>query len=208
MKTKQFIFLFLALTLCFGLIAYAPGAGAADRSGATLNSQALQKSGDLQVKVQHYRPSRMPVNVVVYDLDQKVVAGVELSNKAHTFTGLKVGDYQVVAETDEIEFGLAQDVPVFANQTTQVDLTLARPAALAAAAGISKSSNSACFAGSGGDGHLIKVYPTFGTKIVYLQCGHIVGKVLPTGCGCQAGNWRYTTDCKNSGTIYITLPCR
>lgn len=209
MKTKRIIGLWLALALCFGWVAYAPGAGAGQRSGSAPSSPAAaQKSGDLQVKVQHGRPSRMPVHVAVFDQDGKVVAGAEVANQAHTFKALTVGDYQVVAEADDVEFSLAQDIPVFANQTTQVELTLEQPAAQPAAASMAgKSWKGACFAGSGGDGNLLKVYPTFGTTIVYLQCGRIVGKVLPTGCGCSAGNWRYTTDCQKNSTIYINLPC-
>jgi hypothetical protein len=208
MKTKRYIGLLLALTLCLGLIAYAPGAGAADRLDYTLNKGAEQKSGDLQVKVQHSRPSRMPVNVVVYDQDGKVVAGADLPARAYTFKELKVGDYQVIAEADDIEFSLAQDVPVFADQTTQVEMQLERPAVRSAAENAAGGSvKGKCSVGSGGDGSLIKVYPSFGTTIIYMQCGRVVGKVLPTGCGCSAGNWRYTTDCQKSAPIYVNLPC-
>jgi hypothetical protein len=208
MNTKRFIVVGLALALCFGWAAYAPGAGAGQRPDLAPSSPAAQKSGGLQVQVQRGRPSRMPVNVVVYDQYWKAVAGADVANQAHIFKGLTVGDYQVVAEADDVELSLAEDIPVFANQTTQVKLTLEQPVALAGAASAAdKAWKGACFAGSGGDGNLIKVYPTFGTTIIYLQCGRIVGKVLPTGCGCSAGNWRYTTDCQKNNTIYVSLPC-
>lgn len=204
MKTKRYFELTLVLILCFGLIAFAPGAGAASRLDATLSKVGVGSNGGLQVKALHRGMSNVPVNVVVYDQNWQVIAAADLAGGVHTFSGLRVGDYHVAAESDDAEFSLAQDVPVFARQTTQVDLQLARPQAPAAAA--SPQVVGRC-ASSGGDGSLIKVYPSFGTTIIYMQCGHVVGKILPSGCGCSSGNWRYTTDCQKSAPIYINLPC-
>ena len=58
-----------------------------------------------------------------------------------------------------------------------------------------------------GEANLIKVFPSYQTTFVYLQCGHVVAKVVPYGCGKRAGNWRYTTSCQKSDTIYVTIPC-
>lgn len=205
MKTGWYLGWVLVLILCTGLIFHAPAAAAT--VDAALNRAGLASNGGLQVKALHRGVSSVPVNVVVYDQNWQVIAAADLAGGVHTFSGLRVGDYHVVAEADDAQSSLAQDVPVFARQTTQVGLQLARsqvPAAKAPAANFPVAG--AC-PSSGGDGNLIKVYPTFDTTIIYMQCGHIVGKILPSGCGCRSGNWRYTTNCQKSAPIYINLPC-
>jgi hypothetical protein len=82
---------------------------------------------------------------------------------------------------------------VFANQSTQADMPLEKVVIPAANA---KSEAS-----------IIKVFPSNEKTIVYLQCGHVVGKVVPAGCGCSSGGWRYTSECPKSETIYLPLPC-
>ena len=207
MKTKWYLGLIVALIFFLGLIVYAPGAGATDRSGYMLREENTQSYGDIQVKVLHSRSRNVPVNVVVYDQNWKVIASADLLGRAHTFSGLTVGDYHVFAESEESETGLAQDVPVFARQTTQVDVQLERPAIAATKAAAAGGAGSNSCGGVGGDSNLLKVYPSYGVTIIYLQCGHVVGKVEPSGCGCPSGNWRYTTDCPKSAPLYITLPC-
>ena len=206
MKTKWYFGLMVILILGIGLIASAPAAGAAQRFESPQSKVGVQSNGGLQVKALHSGASNVPVNVVIYDQNWQAIAAADLAGGVHTFSGLRVGDYHVVAESDDTQVSLAQDVPVFARQTTQVDLQLARPQAPAAAAAASAQVVGRC-ASSGGDGSLIKVYPSFGTTIIYMQCGRVVGKILPSGCGCSSGNWRYTTDCKKSAPIYINLPC-
>jgi hypothetical protein len=193
------------LILCFGLIAYASAAQAAERSGPALSKDTAVSSGGLQVKVQQAHWANLPVEVVVYDQDWNVIEGADLTGGVHTFSGLSVGDYHVLAEADAGESSLAENVPVFARQTTQVDLQLARPA-IPAATMTAASKKSSC-GNVSGDGSLIKVAPFYNATIIYMQCGHIVGKVKPTGCGCSSGKWRYTTDCQKTAPIYITLPC-
>ena len=58
-----------------------------------------------------------------------------------------------------------------------------------------------------GEANLIKVFPSYQATVVYLQCGHVVAKAVPYGCGMKAGNWRYTTTCQKSDTIYVSIPC-
>lgn len=204
MKIRWYLGMLLVLILCFGWIAYAPEAGAASLLDSALNKAGVASSGGLQVKALHSGLGNLPVNVVVYDHDWQVIAAADLAGGVHIFSGLKVGDYHVVAESDDTQSSLAQDVPVFARQTTQVGLQLVRPQASAAAP--SAPAAGSC-PSSGGDGSLIKVYPSFSATIIYMQCGHIVGKILPSGCGCRSGNWRYTTSCQKTAPIYINLPC-
>jgi hypothetical protein len=82
---------------------------------------------------------------------------------------------------------------VFANQSTQADMPLEKD--------VLPSANAKSEAG------MIKVIPSYDKTIVYLQCGRVVGKVVPAGCGCSSGGWRYTSSCPKSETIYLTLPC-
>jgi hypothetical protein len=205
MITKRTLWLILMLILCFGLIAYAPAAEAAERFGPALSKDKAVSSGGLQVKVQQARWGNLPVEVVVYDQDWNVIEGADLVGGVHTFSGLSVGDYHVLAEADAGETSLAENVPVFAHQTTQVDLLLARPA-LPAAATTAAAKKSSC-GNVSGDGSIIKVAPFYNANIIYLQCGHVVGKIKPAACGCSAGKWRYTTDCQKTAPIYVTLPC-
>ena len=101
--------------------------------------------------------------------------------------------------------------PVFARQPTEGDKLVDK--------GVTSAANTSSTVSSADDGStlslksvsgestLIKVYPFYGVNIIYLQCGHVVGRVLPAGCGHSAGSWRYTTDCSKSDPIYVTLPC-
>ena len=204
MITKRYLWLTFVLVFCFGLIAYAPGAGAADSSGLAPSRLGASSSGELQVKVQQAHWGNLPVEVVVYDQNWQVIEGADLAGGVHTFSGLSVGDYHVMAEADVGESSLAENVPVFARQTTQVDLQLQRPASPAAAkaAAARRSCRNVT-----GEGNLLKIYPSYGVTIIYIQCGHIVGKILPAGCGCSAGKGRFTPVCQKSAPIYISLPC-
>ena len=101
--------------------------------------------------------------------------------------------------------------PVFAGQAPQGDMPIEKvviPAAKTNSAGSSSgnASTSSC-KGVSGEPTMLKVNPYYGVTIIYLQCGHVVSKVTPAGCGCSAGQWRYTTDCQKSDPIYVNLPC-
>ncbi len=207
MITKRYLWLTMMLIFCFALIAYAPGAGAAERSGPARSKDGAVSSGELQVKVQQAHWGNLPVEVVVYDQDWNVIEGADMAGGVHTFAGLSVGDYHVLAETDGGESSLAENVPVFARQTTQVDLQLARPASPSAATAATAAGKKSSCGNVSGDGSLIKVAPFYNATIIYMQCGHIVGKIKPTGCGCSSGKWRYTTDCQKTAPIYVNLPC-
>ncbi|OGO36683.1 MAG: hypothetical protein A2W35_21110 [Chloroflexi bacterium RBG_16_57_11] len=101
--------------------------------------------------------------------------------------------------------------PAFAGQSTQADMPTekvvvpaGKPNSAEASAGFGAAS---AYRSVGGETTLIKVFPYYGATIVYLQCGHVVAKVVPAGCGYSAGKWRYTTDCQKSTPIYVSLPC-
>lgn len=66
-----------------------------------------------------------------------------------------------------------------------------------------------CVPASVGEGSQIKVFEPIDQTVIYLQCGHVVSKILATG-GCRCGgvgNWHYTTDCPHKPPLYINLPC-
>lgn len=204
MKTARFLWVVFGFILCFGLIAYAPVAQAGEGSAAA--ESGAQFDGVLMVKIQRSYWGNYPVSVVVYDRDWKPVAGAELSGETHRFAGLKIGDYHVAAESDYSEASQVEDVPIFAQKVTEVSLQLQRPERPNAAGAAGLGARRACRAGAGAAGSY-PIFPSYGETIIYMQCGRIVGKVLPMGCGCSAGNWRYTTDCVKSAPIYINLPC-
>ena len=105
--------------------------------------------------------------------------------------------------------------PVFARQSKQADMPLEKTVVPGVKTNSASSSASSSAGGGatqscrnvGGESKQIKVFPSFGATVIYLQCGHVVGKVMSTGCGCSAGNWRYTTNCQKSAPIYVNLPC-
>jgi hypothetical protein len=205
MNTKRLLWLMLALLFCLGLIAYAPAAQATERADFGLGKWGPQHNGEIMVKVQRPHWGNLPVSVVVYDHNWQTIAGTEMTDGTYTFKGLRLGDYHIAAEADDGEISLTQDVPVFARQTTQVKMQLERPMVPAAAAA-GYSAGRSC-RGVAGDSRQIKVFATYGANIIYLQCGHVVGKVISSSCGCSSGSWRYTTDCQRSAPIYVNLPC-
>jgi hypothetical protein len=206
MMTKRLLWIMFGLIFCFGLIVYVPVVQATGLADFASSNSGLESSGDLRVRVQRTHLGNSPINLVVYDQDWKIVAGVELTGRAHTFEGLTAGDYFVAAEADQGELLMEQEALVFADQVTQVNLRHDQ-AAVSAAATSGKGSQGRPCGGVSGDGSMLKIYPSYGVTIIYMQCGHIVGKTMPSGCGCSAGNWRYTTDCEKSAPIYINLPC-
>jgi hypothetical protein len=102
--------------------------------------------------------------------------------------------------------------PVLAQHPSDEDVLIGKEVIPAANTNSSQSSaedgSVQSLRSASGESTMIKVNPFYGAvTIVYLQCGHIVGKLMPAGCGRSGVNWRYTTDCPKSDTIYVTLPC-
>jgi hypothetical protein len=171
-----------------------------DAPGVEANVEA---NGKIQVSVQRSLHSRLPIHIVLYDKNWVAISEESSKGGVYTFTGLKTGLYNVLAYTDDAEAQSAKDVQVMGRQTTRLSLQLATAEVDVKAA----DSRAVSCGGTSADGRFIKVYPTFGQTIIYLQCGRVVARVEPAGCGCRGGNWRYINDCKKGPPIYVTLPC-
>ncbi len=195
----------LILSIGLGLIFSASAAYAGERANVGPGKWYAPDGGSIQVKARHAGMGAPQAEVALYDQNWEVIAEGQPTGGSLTFEHLKAGDYHILAYTDDLQSNLAQDVPVYAQKTTTVQMKLEKPAA--AKNSLWNRQSGTCGAAIG-DGHNLKIFPTYDQHIVYWQCGHIVGEVGGGSCGCGgAGGWRYTTTCKKGGVINISLPC-
>jgi hypothetical protein len=202
--TKRVAF-WLLLVLGLGLVFYVPVARAGARLGPQTGSWYAEDGGNIQVTIRHVGLGKSQTGIVLYNQDWKAITEVQPSNGSVTFEHLKVGDYHIMAYADDLQDNLAQDVPVFAHQTTTVDMKLNKP--VVATANYWNHQYATCGAAYG-DGGNLKIFSTYDTRIIYVQCGHVVGSV-GTGCSScgRSGGWRYTTTCTKTTPVYVNLPC-
>lgn len=211
MKSKSVTLLVGVLIICLGISVFPFSQVPVAVAGAPgeMGPNASQARGSVQVKVLHSGPGGMASEtVVLYNQDGMPVRELIARGGVYTFSGLEVGDYYVLAESDPMEPVQSESVPVFANRTTRLTVQLEKPgkASAASAAGDWGTCGGPGPASSG-DGNLVKVYPvTTENTIIYLQCGKVVGKITPV-CGCRGSNYHYTNNCPKGKTIYVTLPC-
>jgi hypothetical protein len=213
MKLKSIALLVVSLIIGLGTAVFpfvqTPSAVAGAPGEAGPN--ASQAMGSIQVKVLHSGAGGMaPETVVLYNQDGVPVRELVAMGGVYTFSNLKVGDYYVLAESDAMDPSQSENVPVFADETTQLTVKLEKPGKSETVSAPTAGGWGVCggsMPASSGDGNMVKVYPaTTENTIIYIQCGRIVGKTTPA-CGCRGSNYHYTTNCPKGNTIYVTLPC-
>ncbi len=204
--TKR-ITLLLLLVLGVGLAFSVSTAWASERASNSHSQWRAEDAGRIDVKVRQAGLNKS-TSVVLYDQDWKAVSEVASVGGRASFKQLKVGDYHVVAYSDEMEESLAKDVPVFARQTTELEVKLDR--ALSKNQLALSNKYTVCGSTVTGSGSQLKIWNSYyynDRPIVYYQCGHKVGKLQTYCSGCRAGTWRYTNTCQKVSPIIVNLPC-
>lgn len=202
MKPMRLTLGIFILMVCLGVVWMVSPVQAQEAREAPDVEATVETNGKIQVSVHRTLYSRLPIHIVLYDKNWVAISEETSKGGVYTFTGLKTGLYNVLAYTDDAESQTAEQVQVLGRQTTRLSLQLETAEADVKAADV----RTASCGGTSADGRFIKVYPTFGQTIIYLQCGRVVAKIEPE-CGCRGGNWRYVNDCKKGPPIYVTLPC-
>jgi len=189
--TKR-ITLLLLLVLGVGLAFSVPTAWASEHAGDSSGQWRAEDAGRIDVKVRQAGFNKS-ASVVLYDQDGKAISEIQPVGGHVSFDRLRVGDYHVMAYSDELGESIAQEVPVFARRTTTLEVKLDRPVSQDGLALISKYKS--CSSVATGEGGQLKVWTNYDRPVIYYQCGRIVGKVQTYCSGCGGGAWRYTTNC-------------